>query len=322
MICRKTFLVWATLAAYLPGQETTLRTTVPLVQVPVSVTNKAGQFVYGLTAKDFVLLDEGHAVPVRVDDWDIAMAPLAVVVAVQVTDISDSALLKIKKVGSMTGQAVVGANGLAAVLTYSDQVSVLQPLTADDEALSQSFRQLKSVPTRNGHMLEAVAKAIEILRTQPAGTRSAIVIIGESKDRGSKTNLTSILPALQRSGATVYCLEYSAFLTPLTTKASEYAPPEGGRGWILDSITEMVHATKQDTGKILSASTGGRTLKFETKSKLENELIRLGTDIHSRYMLSFTPARSEESFRHIIVEVKNRPDLTIRARPGYWSIPR
>jgi hypothetical protein len=77
---------------------------------------------------------------------------------------------------------------------------------------------------------------------------------------------------------------------------------------------------KQDTGKILTASTGGRTLKFETKSKLENDLIRLGTDIHSRYMLSFTPARSEESFHRIIVEVKNRPDLTVRARPGYWSV--
>lgn len=313
-------LAWAALTGCLSAQETTLRTTVPLVQVPVSVTNKAGQFIYGLTANDFVLLDDGHAVPVRVDDPVAVIAPLAVVVAVQVTDISDSALLKIKKVGSMIGQAVVGANGLAAVITYSDQVSVLQQLTADDDALSKSFLQLKSVPTRNGHMLDAVAKAIDMLRTRPVGARSAIVIIGESKDRGSKANLTSILPDLQRSGATVYCIEYSAFLTPLTTKATEYTAPEGGRGWILDSITETVHAMKQDTGKILTASTGGRTLKFETKSKLENDLIRLGTDIHSRYMLSFTPAKSEENFHHIIVEVKNRPDLTIHARPGYWPI--
>jgi len=319
MICRKTLLAWTALTVCLSAQETTLRTTVPLVQVPVSVTDKAGQVVYSLTANDFVLLDEGHAVPVRVDDPDAMIAPLAVVVAVQVTDLSDSALLKIKKVGSMIGQAVVGANGLAAVITYSDQVSVLQQLTADDDAFSTSFQHLKSVPTRNGHMLDAVAKAIEILRTRPVGARSAIVIIGESKDRRSETNLTSILPDLQRSGATVYCIEYSAFLTPLTTKASEYTPPEGG-GWILDSITETMHAIQQDTGKILTASTGGRTLKFETKSKLENDLIRLGTDIHNRYLLSFTPARSEESFRHIIVEVKNRPDLNIRARSGYWPI--
>ncbi len=311
-------MTWAALASYLSAQESTLKTTVPLVQVPVSVTDKAGHFVYGLTANDFLIMDEGHAIPISVDDPDAVSSPLAVVVAVQVTDISDSALLKIKKVGSMIGQTVVGANGLAAVITYSDQVSVLQPLTADDDALSKSFQQLKSIPTRSGHMLDAIAKAIDILQGRPANARSAIVIIGESKDRGSKTTLISILPDLQRSGATVYCIEYSAFLTPMTTRASEYKPPEGGRGWIADSITETVHAIKQDTGKILVASTGGRTLKFETKSKLENDLIGLGTDLHSRYMLSFTPAKSEETFHHIVVAVKKRPDLTIRARPGYW----
>jgi hypothetical protein len=41
-----------------------------------------------------------------------------------VTDISELALLKIKKVGWMIGQTVVGANGLAAVITYSDQAEV------------------------------------------------------------------------------------------------------------------------------------------------------------------------------------------------------
>jgi len=153
-----------------------------------------------------------------------------VVVLVQVTDISESALLKIKKVGSMIGGAVVGANGLAAVITYSDQVAVVQPLIADDDAISRAFRNLKSVPTRNGHMVDAIKKAVELLGSRPAGARSAIVIIGESRDCGSKTTLASVLPSLQKSGATIYCLEYSAFLTPFTTKASEYSPPEGGRG--------------------------------------------------------------------------------------------
>jgi hypothetical protein len=105
----------------------------------------------------------------------------------------------------------------------------------------------------------------------------------------------------------------------MTTKRSDYTPPEGdGSGWIGDSIAEIAHGMKQDTGKVLAASSGGRTLKFETKSKLENDLIRLGADIHSRYMLSFTPAKPGEGFHRIVVEVKNRPDLIVRARAGYW----
>ncbi len=132
--------------------------------------------------------------------------------------------------------------------------------------------------------------------------------------------MNDLLPSLQQCGATVYCLEYSAFLTPLTTRASDYSLPEGGRGWILDSITEAVHATKTDTGTILTASTGGRALKFETKSKLENDLIRLGSEIHSRYILSFIPtASARDSYRTITVQIKDRPDLRINARPGYRS---
>jgi hypothetical protein len=88
---------------------------------------------------------------------------------------------------------------------------------------------------------------------------------------------------------TIYNLAYSAYLTPFTTKASEYSPPEGGGGWILDSVAEAVHATKQDTCKVLTGATGGRQFKFETKSKLENDLIRLGSEIHSRYIVSFAP---------------------------------
>jgi VWFA-related protein len=196
--------IWAALAVFAPAQETTLKTTVPLVQTPVSVTDKAGHFIYGLTANDFILLDEGQPAPVRVDDPDAVSAPLAVVVAIRVTDLSASALLKIQKVGSMIGQTVVGANGLAAVITYSDEVSVLRQFTANDDAISESFLQLKSVPTRSGHMLDAVAKAIGMLKDRPPGARAMIVIIGESKDRGSKTTLSSIPPDLQKSGAAVY----------------------------------------------------------------------------------------------------------------------
>jgi VWFA-related protein len=309
------------LVSQTPGQQATIRTTVPVVQVPTSVTDKSGHFVYGLTASDFLVSDEGRAVPIHVDDPDTVSAPLAVVLLVQTTDISDSALLKIKKVGSMIGGSVIGANGMGAVITYSDQIAVLQQLTSDEDALAAAFRNLKSAPTRNGHLVDAVQKAVELLQARPTGARSAIVILGESRDRGSKSGLAAILPALQNSGATVYCLEYSAFLTPLTTRASDYSPPEGGRGWILDTFTEAGHAIKKDTGKALTMSTGGRTFHFETKSALENDFIHLGADIHSRYMISFTPVAgspSEPKFHHVTVQVKGHPDWQVRARPGYW----
>jgi VWFA-related protein len=215
--------------------------------------------------------------------------------------------------------AVIGANGQAAVVTFADQVKTSLDFTANGNEIYAAFRDLHSVETRKGRLLDAVARALDMLGNKPEARRSVILIVGESKDRGSETKLQDLLPKIQKSGATIYSLAYSAYLTPLTTKASEYSPPEGGRGWILDSITETIHATKQDTCKILTGVTGGRQLKFETQSKLENDLIRLGGEIHSRYIVSFTPpAASEAGFHKIAVQIKGKSNLRVVARPGYW----
>ena len=320
MILSASFLLSLLAAGSLPQQQT-IKTTVPLVVVPVSVADRNGRFVHGLTTSDFLLLDEGQPRSIRVDDADFVTAALDLVVLVQTTDLSDSALLKIKKVGTMIQDAVVGANGQAAVMTFSDRAQLAQPFTSENNAIANAFGKLRSEDTRKGKLVDAVSKAVDLLASRPETHRRSILIIGEGKDRGSETKLEDLLPSLQRSGVTIYSLNYSAYLTPFTTKGSEYSPPESG-SW-LDAITETVHATRPDTCRILTGATGGRVLKFETKSRLENDLIRLGSDIHNRYMLSFTPAEPESdagsAFHKIVIEIRDRPDLRVQARAGYWS---
>jgi VWFA-related protein len=302
------------------AQGPTIKTNVPLVVIPVSVTDQRGHFIYGLGSSDFLVFDNGQARPIRVDDPDSVTAPFRLVVLIQTSDISDSALLKIRKVGTMIQDAVIGANGQAAIVTFADQVKTSLNFTVNGNDIDAVFRGLHSVETRKGRLLDAVARGLDMLGSKSETRRSAILIIGESKDRGSETKLQDLLPAIQKSGVTIYSLAYSAYLTPLTTKASEYSPPEGGHGWILDSITETVHATKQDSCKVLTGATGGRQLKFETQSKLENDLIRLGGEIHSRYIVSFTPPKGAEAgFHKIAVQINDKPNLHVVARPGYWA---
>ena len=111
---------------------------------------------------------------------------------------------------------------------------------------------------------------------------------------------------------------YSAYLTPFTTKGSEYQPPESGG--LLLAITESARLAKANTIQALTAATGGRRLGFETKSKLENDFIALGTDIHSRYMLSFAPeGERAPAFHQLEIQIRDHPDAKVHARPGYWS---
>lgn len=307
----------ALLTSELRGQEPTLRTTVPLVTVPVSVADRHGGAIGDLDSSDFLLLDDGKARPVHVDSADSGLAPIALVTVIQTSDISLSALAKIRKVGAMIPEAVVGANGEAAVVTFDDHVTVAQDFTTDADAISRAFRDLKPSDNMGGRMIDAVDESLDLLAQRPGSRRANILIIGESRDRGSEEKLRDLIPKIQRTGVTIYSLTYSAYLTPFTIKPEEYEPTCGG---LLQGITELARLGKQNTVAALTEVTGGRRYRFETKSKLENDLIRLGTEIHSRYLLSFTPELEQAPrFHHLQLEIKNHPDAVVRARPGYWA---
>jgi VWFA-related protein len=319
-ICRHTFaclFVTAMLTTHIRGQQPTIRTTVPLVTVPVSVADRHGRAIYDLDRSDFIVLDDGQPRPVRVDTADAGLAPIALVTLIQTSDISLSALAKIRKVGAMIPEAVVGANGEAAVVSFDDHVKVVQDFTTDADAISRAFHDLRRSDSMAGRMIDAVDEALNLLANRPGSRRANILIIGESRDRGSEERLTDLIPKLQRTGVTVYSFTYSAYLTPFTIKPEEYEPSGGG---LLQGITEVARLAKQNTVAALTDVTGGRRFRFEIKSGLENDLIRLGTEIHSRYLISFTPeVESAPRFHHLEVEIKNRPGALVRARPGYWA---
>jgi VWFA-related protein len=302
------------------GQDTTIRTTVPLVIVPASVTDAHRHSIDGLSADDFVLLDDGMRRRIRVDASDQVIAPLRVVVAIGASDVSRSALLKIRKVGIMIPEAVVGANGEAAVIQYDDQVRVTQEFTRNPDAVKQAFMAVKPSGSTDARMLDAVDKALDMVNSRQGMRRAAILVIGESKDRGSKTKLDALLDKLQRSGTTVYGLSYSAYLTPFTTSASEYEPANGGYPDLTLAITELARLAKRNAMEALVATSGGRHLSFETKGKLENDLLALGKEVHSRYYISFTPVETDEpAFHRLKISIQGNPNAAVHARPGYWT---
>lgn len=90
-------------------------------------------------------------------------------------------MIKIKKVGTTIQDAVVGANGAGAVVTFADQVKIVQDFTSKDEDFAATFRNLHSADSRDGKLLDAVAKGLDLLANRPNARRRVLVISARAR---------------------------------------------------------------------------------------------------------------------------------------------
>jgi VWFA-related protein len=317
---RLALVVSAVLSAVLSAaQNGTIRTEVPLVLVPASVTDTHGNPLYGLAEPDFEVLDDGQPRPFHIEPSDVVTAPLPLVIAVDTSSVTSAALAKIRKVGGIVTEAVAGANASVAVLTFDGQVQVIQPFTQQPDNIARAFYSLKLSGSGRSPMVDAVNTAIDLLNARSGPQRPAILLIGQARDHGSKSKLPDVIVKAQRSAITVHALTYSTFLTPFTAKPDDYTPPEDGPNYF-EALANLVRLAKTTTVTALTSATGGLPLSFERQAGLETALLNAGKDMHTRYMISFRPYEDPESrFHKIEIRVRDQPKAIIRARPGYWS---
>jgi len=160
-----------------------------------------------------------------------------------------------------------------------------------------------------------------LLAARPGPRRSNILIISETRDRGSESKLSDLPNRAQQAAVTIHSISYSAYATAFTTKPEDYSPPNGGAANFLAIFTETARMAKKNTVQVLTQATGGRRMSFQTQSRLENDLISLGNEIHNEYLVTFTPDQGEKpSFHQLVVEVTGHADAIVRTRPGYWAI--
>ncbi len=318
-----------------------------LVLVPVNVTDPAGRGVDGLEAPDFVLLDEGRPRKVSVDTADTGVAPIALVVAVQSSGISAAVLEKARDIGVMIQSLVTGERGCAALLSFDERVSWIQDCTNDANALQRAFWELRPGEHKAAHMLDAVQASVERL-SRFGGHRRVLLLISESRDRGSEASLGAAAVAAQSAGVTVYAATYSAFKTAFTSKApvsqpkrperpklpneatgtvngnpqnrwNPKVPPPEQRIDLLAAFGELARLRNSRATEVLAKVTGGTEYPFTKQKALEEAIGRVGADLHSQYVLSFVPEASAPGYHSLEVRLVRKGEFRIRARPGYWS---
>ncbi len=304
------------------AQQPVIRTTVPLILVPTTVTDRHSKTIDGLTESDFEVLDNGKPVQYRLET---TIQPISLIVAVQTSAIAGPALAKIQKIGSMFDPLVVGEGGEAAIVTYSDQIKVRQNFTHSADAFTRSMHRIEpdgDSPT-GARLNDAVIESVKMFADRPK-FRRVLIVIGESRDRGSEAKLEDAVTKTQSANVTVYPVNYSVYKTSFTSRGDERFERSGRRvyntdgGNLLDIFTEIGRLGTKNGGDALAKYTGGEKVSFTKLSGLERVIAKVGRDLHSQYLLSFQAGTPDVKSYHEITVRVNRADAVVRARPGYW----
>lgn len=348
------FITSLTGMAPLTGQEPHFDVRSRLVLVPATVTDAKGRAVAGLEASDFLLFDNGKPQKANVDTIDTGVAPIALIIAVQSSGISAAVLEKVRKIGAMIQPLLSGERGCAGLVSFDQRVTWLQECTKDADSFDVAFHQLRPVlrpgEDKEGRMLDAVQSAVEHLRRVP-NARRVLLLISESRDRGSETALDAVTAAAQTAGVTIYAATYSPFKTAFTSKAPvshprrplkpktpndnlgtvNAAPPGKNNPWpkipppeqqvdAIGGVGELARHYQTNTTEVLTKSTGGALFPFTRQKALEEAIVKLGAELHAQYVVSFVPEASAPGYHTLAVRLSRPGEFNIRSRPGYWSV--
>ncbi len=213
------------LAAGLFAQQADLpdqifRATVNIVAVPVTVTDRDGDYVTGLQPSDFRLFDNGKPQDIKVD---VSFIPISLVVVIQTSWNTESVLPKVKQIAPLLQGMVTGDHGEVAILAFDHRIQHLQDFTTDADLISKAFASLKTGST-NSRLIDAVTEGIRMLARRPANRRRVILQISETLDRSSEGRVRDALTLAQLNNVTIETVNINRLVTTLTTKAQPPRP--------------------------------------------------------------------------------------------------
>lgn len=290
-----------------------MRARTNLVLVPTLVETKTGEPVFNLTAKDFVVTDNGIEQKIRLDTETYAQ-PISIVVLVQVGRSAVREFDKYLGLPTMVDALAGNTEHRVAVVEFDSRPRMLQDFTSDANAIQHGIYSIQ--PGDEGAaILDSVWYAVDMLRDEPPQNQRVIVLLSETRDSGSVTPMKEVLRKIGQSDVIVYSLAFS----PGREDAHEFSPPEGNSANLLAPVMMAIAALKKNSAAAIPHMTGGQYLRFNSGKQLDSQIGMLANQVHNRYMITFQPSDLTPGLHRLDVKLRQPLEVKVLARASYWA---
>jgi len=280
-----------------------------LVNLNVSVTNRAGVALSNLKKEDFAVAENSE--PQKIEFFQPTTAPFNLVLALDLSgSIKDK--LEIVKSAALRFVDTLGAQDKVAVVTFTDEIRVVSQLTSDREELK---KRIKMVDRSQGGTAFYEAMWFSLVDTLRGtrGQRNAIVVMTDGVDSSldrynpmqSRVSFNQLSRRLEESDVMVFPI---------------YLDTEYEEVFERGNSTSEAYAIARDQLERLSEVTGGQAFKAEKFGDLSGVYKQVVAAIRTVYSVGYYPTNAERdgTFRRVRVVV-NKSDAAVRTRKGYYA---
>ena len=282
-------------------KDYTLSVVVEEVQLPISVLDKDGRPVNGLTKNDFAIFEDNVQQQIQIFKHEDIPLSLGLII-----DNSGSMRNKRERVNSATLTFARESNpeDETFIVNFDDAAYLEQDFTG---SIGDLIDALDNIDTRGETALyDAVYLSVDHVKAGKKDKR-VLLLISDGEDNVSKYGLNKVVDALRESKVTLYAIGLleendqrgGLFKKPPSKKAKE----------VLQKFAEI---------------TGGQAYFPKSLDEVEELVKDIAHEIRNHYTVSYTPSnrKLDGSWREIRVKVnppKTTPKVTVHTKQGYFA---
>jgi Ca-activated chloride channel family protein len=200
----------------------------------------------------------------------------------------------------------------AAILTFQDDVDLVQGLTSRVDTLNRAFDEIQYARRFSAASSRRQATALydaiyitadEVLSRDASRsaanddsiTRRAVILLTDGVDNASSRKIDEAIDRAWRAGVVIYAIGI-------------------GDRFRFEGVRE-------DILRRLSEETGGRAYFPHGPDELLDNFRQVESELRSQYLVAYSPSNSAKDgrFRRIEVRLAGRPDVRIIHRRGYYA---
>jgi len=277
------------------GATASIRKSVELVLVPVTVMDESNRIITGLARENFQLYEGKQAQPIK-HFWK-EDAPVSVGI---VLDISGSMDTKIERARDAVAAMLTASNPQDEffLMTFADRPTLVQDFTPNvDDIQGQLFF---TKPKGCTSLIDAIVMAISHMRNARY-QRKALVIISDGGDNRSRYTEKEVKSLIKEADVLVYSI--GVFDTEFRTMEERLGPE------LLATISGL---------------TGASAYALDDPKHLPAVAEHIANELRNQYILGYSPEepRRDGKWRKIKVKLalpRGLQALRVQARSGYYG---